>query len=265
MLISRFICLFIIYSIFGWIYESLFCTVSQGKWENRGFLYGPVCPIYGTGAVAITLVMSMVGIAGEIEPWKIFAISVAGSVVLEFTTSWVLEELFHAVWWDYSNLPFNLQGRISLFTSLGFGVVGLLVVYVIAPFMDGVMDGIPLIATEIMAFILVFVFTVDLTLTVSALLDFDQTVMRAEQAFNRNMDTIVDGAVTRTSKIKRGIVKRKNLADIQLRAISEAARSAIIRAKSLRYTDKKEETLRNQLLKAIKQAAGGERPEGKDE
>ena len=64
MFLSRFVCLFIIYSLVGWIYESLFCTVSSGKWENRGFLYGPCCPIYGTGAVAISIVMSMITASG---------------------------------------------------------------------------------------------------------------------------------------------------------------------------------------------------------
>ena len=260
MFLSRFVCLFIIYSLVGWIYESLFCTVSSGKWENRGFLYGPCCPIYGTGAVAISIVMSMITASGsEVEPWKIFVISVIGSVILEFTTSLVLEKLFHAVWWDYSNLPFNIQGRISLFTSLGFGVAGLLVVYKIAPFTESVMDDISATATEILAFLFVILFTMDLTLTVSALLDFDQAVMHAEQAFNQNMDTIVGGAVVRTSRIKRGIVKRKNLADMQLHALSEAARMTIRRAKSLRYDDKNEESLRNQLLKAIKQRAIGSR------
>lgn len=255
MLICRCICLFIIYSLVGWVYESLFCTISGGKWENRGFLYGPVCPIYGTGAVAISLVMMLAESSGVVlEPWKIFMISVIGSVILEFTTSWVLEELFHAVWWDYSNLPFNLQGRISLFTSLGFGVLGLAVVYKIAPFTSSVMDKISPIVTELLAFVFVFIFAVDLTLTVSALLDFDQAVMHAEETFNQNMDTIVDGAVNRTSRIKQGIVERKNLVDTQLHALNEAARSTIRRAKSLRYKNENEESLGNQLLSLIKQA-----------
>ncbi len=257
-MIGRYICLFIIYSMFGWIYESALCTVSQGKWENRGFLYGPVCPIYGTGAVAVSLVMAHMGASGAyVHPWQIFVISVIGSVILEFTTSRVLEEIFHAVWWDYSDLPFNYQGRISLFTSLGFGFAGLLVVYVIAPFTEGLMEGVPAAAAEIAAFILVFIFAIDLTLTVSYLLDFDEAVMRAEAAFNRNMGTIVDGAVTRTSRIRHGIVRRKNLADMQLRELSERVRMTIGRARSLRYKDKDEESLRNQLLTEIKHKGSG--------
>ena len=243
----------------GWIYESLFCTVSMGKWENRGFLYGPVCPIYGTGAVAITLIIDWVESSGvQITPLKIFVISVIGSAILEFTTSWVLEKLFHAVWWDYSNLPFNLQGRISLFTSLGFGFAGLLVVYKIAPFTNSIMNKVSPLATEIMALSFVFIFAVDLTLTVSALLDFDKAVMRAEDAFNQNMDTLVDDAVSKTSKIKQEIADRKNLADMQLRAVSDAAKMTISRARSLRYSDKNKETIRNQLLALIKQAVSRE-------
>ena len=185
-------------------------------------------------------------------------ISVIGSAILEFTTSWVLEKLFHAVWWDYSNLPFNLQGRISLFTSLGFGFAGLLVVYKIAPFTNSIMNKVSPLATEIMALSFVFIFAVDLTLTVSALLDFDKAVMRAEDAFNQNMDTLVDDAVSKTSKIKQEIADRKNLADMQLRAVSDAAKMTISRARSLRYSDKNKETIRNQLLALIKQAVSRE-------
>lgn len=272
-MISICVCLFIIYSFVGWIYESSFCTVTSGKWENRGFLYGPVCPIYGTGAVAISVVMRALQSGGSsVEPWKVFVISVLGSVVLEFTTSWVLEKLFHAVWWDYSNLPFNVEGRISLFSSLGFGFAGLLVVYVLAPFTEEVIQELSPAAAEVLALIFVFLFAVDLTLTVSALLDFDQAVIRMEDAFNQNMDVIVDGAVNRTSnlvdgavnrtsRIKQGIVERKNLINIQIRQISDVARSAIRRAKFLRSRDKNEESLRNQILTAIKQMRSGKQDE----
>ena len=258
MMISILVCLFITYSFVGWIYESFFCTVTSGKWENRGFLYGPVCPIYGTGAVAISMIMRAMESSGAAaEPWIIFVISVLGSVVLEFTTSWVLEKLFHAVWWDYSNLPFNVQGRISLFSSLGFGFAGLLVVYVIAPFTEEIIQDIPPAAAEVLALIFVFVFAVDLTLTVSALLDFDQAVIRMENAFNQNMDSIVDDAVSRTSKIRQDIAERRNLIDMQIRQVNESARAAIRRAKFLRTSDKKKESLRNQILNMIKSGRSG--------
>ena len=121
MWLSRYICLFFIYSFMGWIYETLYCTIKNGKWENRGFLFGPACPIYGTGAVAISVIMKVtIGNGIVLSLWQIFLIAFIGSAGLEYITSWGLEKLFHAAWWDYSDFPLNLHGRISLFTSLGF-------------------------------------------------------------------------------------------------------------------------------------------------
>ena len=126
MCVSKYVCLFLVYSFLGWIFESAFCTTKSGKWENRGFLYGPIVPIYGTGAVAISLIVRLpVGRGVVLSPALIYIISVIGSAILEYATSWILEKLFHALWWDYSKLPLNILGRVSLFTSLGFGFGGL--------------------------------------------------------------------------------------------------------------------------------------------
>ena len=163
MWLSKYVCLFMIYNFMGWIYETLFCIVKGGKWENRGFLYGPICPIYGTGAVAISVIMELtIGKGISISPWQVFTISVIGSAVLEYFTSWALEKTFHAVWWDYSEFPFNYQGRISLFTSLGFGLAGLLVVHVIAPFTENAVGHIIPIMIELLSLCFIFVFAVDL-------------------------------------------------------------------------------------------------------
>ena len=110
-----------IYSFFGWVYESSFTTLRDGRWQNRGFLYGPCCPIYGVGAVLITQIAEKVG-SMQNEPmplWSIFLVSFVGSAVLEYVTSYTLEKLFHAIWWDYSMLPFNLNGWISLLNMCG--------------------------------------------------------------------------------------------------------------------------------------------------
>ena len=86
MWISRYVCLFLIYSYLGWIYETIFCTIKDRKWDNRGFLYGPVVPIYGTGAIAISFVVHFsIGRGVVLSPWLIYVISVFGSAILEYT------------------------------------------------------------------------------------------------------------------------------------------------------------------------------------
>ena len=97
MWLSRYFVMFALYSVLGWVYESTFCTIKEGKWENRGFLYGPIVPIYGVGATGITMVYdALQNYAGySLNWWQVFLIGYLGSIVLEFGTSWVLEKLFH--------------------------------------------------------------------------------------------------------------------------------------------------------------------------
>ena len=136
MWLSRYFVYFIIFSCMGWIYESIYCTIRAKKWENRGFLYGPLCPIYGAGGVAITAIADFISAHTDatFTWWQIFLVAFLGSIVLEYGTSWALEKLFHAYWWDYSSMPLNINGRVCFPYSVGFGVAGLIVVYFIAPF-----------------------------------------------------------------------------------------------------------------------------------
>jgi uncharacterized membrane protein len=262
MWISRYACLFVIYSFLGWVYETIYCTVKGGKWENRGFLFGPVCPIYGTGAIAISAVMSLTAQNSiELSAWQIFLISVVGSAVLEFVTSWVLEKTFHALWWDYSKLPFNIQGRISLFTSLGFGVAGLLIVYYIAPATEEVMVTVPSIMTELLSLILIFLFAADLTLTVVALYHFEKVVARVEDSFNNGMEAIVDSTVQRTQRVKLGIIERHQYVNDQLDQLSGYIRGTVNRIHSFRQRDGLKEKIRNRFLLSVRGIASEEEEE----
>ncbi len=261
MTISSSVCLFTLYSVIGWIYETFYCTVKTGKWENRGFLFGPVCPIYGTGAVAIILVVGAAERSGvALPPWQVFVISVVGSAALEYATSWTLEKIFHAVWWDYNDLPFNLHGRISLFTSLGFGCAGLLIVYALAPLTGDLMESLAPAAAELLALAFVFLFGVDVTLTVSVLHHFDQAVVRMDKNFNQNMEVLVDEAALRTRRIRQELADRRSHVEEQLGMLSGFTKTTIRRAHSFRDSNKKTEAAKNQILSAIKKAMG--RPDG---
>jgi hypothetical protein len=89
--------------------------IKNKKWADRGFLYGPVCPIYGVGAVSLTAIAEAVSerSADGYAWWQVFLVSFFGSIILEYVTSWALEKLFHAYWWDYSNMPLNIHGRVG--------------------------------------------------------------------------------------------------------------------------------------------------------
>ena len=117
-----------IYSIIGWVYESTICSIGHRKLINRGFLNGPYCPIYGTGAVLVLLVL------GRIQnPVLLFFAGALVTCSLEYLTSWLMEKLFHARWWDYSRKPMNLNGRIWIGNLILFGLASVVIVLWIDP------------------------------------------------------------------------------------------------------------------------------------
>ena len=120
--------LFLVYSFLGWIIEVIFTIFVEGKLVNRGFLVGPLVPIWGTGAILITLFLK--------PNDSIFSLIVSSAFVgtiLEYIVNYVMEKIFKVRWWDYSQFPFNINGRVCLITSCMFGIAGLLVIKVFNP------------------------------------------------------------------------------------------------------------------------------------
>ena len=127
MLIAQYFTEFMFYSFLGWVWESIYCTIKEKHWQDRGFLFGPYCPIYGSCIVAAEIVFGHLipGGMGNMSFPMIFIISYIGSAIAEFSTSWILEKRFHARWWDYSDMPLNIQGRICVPVSICFGAAGI--------------------------------------------------------------------------------------------------------------------------------------------
>lgn len=212
MWLSKYFVYFVIFSCMGWIYESIYCTLRAGKWENRGFLYGPLCPIYGAGGVGITIIYDLIaahGDGGNFKWWQIFLVAFFGSIVLEYVTSWTLEKLFHAYWWDYHDKPLNINGRVCFFYSLGFGVAGLLVIYYIAPFTRWMTGWISPILYELFGLIFMALVAIDTTLTVSALTDFSHNVVSLENSLNKRMDEFFNGVFEKKALASERIEDRK--------------------------------------------------------
>lgn len=227
MLLCRWLVYFVIYSFMGWVYETIVCTIRWKKWENRGFLYGPICPIYGTGAVGSMIVIDIVDQRGiSYSWWQVFIFSMLASIVLEFTTHWVLEKLFHAKWWDYSYMPLNIQGRVCLPFSIGFGLAGLLIVYVINPFVYSITEWISPLGYELMGLISMCFIGMDIALTASALAHFDVYISEAQEAWNAHMEQVVDSMEERGAQVKQQLVggMGERSAQIKLRLAEEKER-----------------------------------------
>ena len=118
---------FYIYCFFGWIIESTYVSVCTGNWVNRGFMRGPVIPIYGTGAIIILFAV----IPFRTSPILVFILGTIAASVLEFVTGFVMERIYKVRYWDYSDKPFNLCGYICLFNSLCWGVLSILLIYLV--------------------------------------------------------------------------------------------------------------------------------------
>ncbi|ALS37233.1 putative membrane protein [Enterococcus rotai] len=125
----KIVLLFFIYSFIGWLWETIYCSLKARKFVYRGFLVGPYCPIYGFG---------IIGVLYFLEPLRqnivvLYLLSTILVTILEYITSYGLEKLFHASWWDYKDVPLNINGRVALPVSLFWGVGCVLIVRVIHP------------------------------------------------------------------------------------------------------------------------------------
>lgn len=128
--------LLIIYSFLGWIVECLYCALISGEWVNRGFLYGPFIPIYGFGIIMVLWALNYL----PNNPFIIFIGSIIITSILEYFTSLILELIFKTKWWDYSDMPFNLHGRICLLNSILFGIGFMVVYYFINPHIQNIIN-----------------------------------------------------------------------------------------------------------------------------
>ncbi|MEG2203861.1 MAG: putative ABC transporter permease, partial [Oscillospiraceae bacterium] len=120
---------FLIYAFLGWCAEVCFAAANEGKFVNRGFLNGPVCPIYGFGMLLVIHYLTPL----QDKPLILFAGSVFLTSLIELVGGWILKKLFHQAWWDYSDVPFNLGGYVCLKFSLLWGLGCMLVMDLVQP------------------------------------------------------------------------------------------------------------------------------------
>lgn len=123
---------FIIYSFLGWLMEVICKRIELKKFVNRGFLIGPICPIYGYGVLSIILLIGK----NTTDYLAVFLKSILVCSILEYFTSYLMEKLFKARWWDYSKRKYNINGRICLETMLPFGILGCFVIFLLHPLVE---------------------------------------------------------------------------------------------------------------------------------
>lgn len=157
---------FVIYSFIGWILETIYCSTLQGKFVYRGFLNGPICPIYGFGALLVLDILEKV----FDFPILVFILGVLVTSTLEYITSYLLELFFNMKWWDYSKKKFNINGRVCLLNSTLFGILCLVLVYAVHPKVKDLVKDIPSNILQPISFLLFATLAVDFVITVAELL-----------------------------------------------------------------------------------------------
>ena len=157
---------FTAYSILGWACETAYCSIGSRKFVNRGFLNGPVCPVYGVGAV---LVIWLLRSAGN-SLTALFLSGMVVTTVLEYLTSVLLEKLFHMKWWDYSRYRFQINGRVCLLNSLMFGGLCVVLLRVLHPCLSNMVGRLPSDLLPWLSAGIVAVFLADTFVTVRSIL-----------------------------------------------------------------------------------------------
>lgn len=195
---------FAIYSFIGWIYESLLRSFTNKRWYNSGFLNGPYIPIYGFGAI-----MDIYFLGSLKNPILIFFISATINCILEYLTSYVMELIFHARWWDYSQMKFNLNGRVCLLGYIAFGVFALVVILYFHPWLViHTTDLMNAYTIYFLSLLIVTTMSIDTYITVTNMKDFEQKVEELSLAvdelkikINQNIESRID-SLSYIEKIK---------------------------------------------------------------
>ena len=189
--------LFLIYSFIGWLIEVIGKLIEKHKFINRGFLIGPICPIYGHGCILMILTLSRY----KDNPLTLFIYAIFICSLLEYFTSYFMEKIFKARWWDYSTKRFNLNGRICAETMIPFGILGTLVICVINPIFEYLLNLFNFETIKITAIVLFIIYIIDYTIYLIIMFGFKGTLKTVEK----------DGTEEITKKVKKILINKNVL------------------------------------------------------
>lgn len=199
--------LFSVYSLIGWLCESIYCSVPKGRWINRGFLAGPFCPVYGFGALLILTALSP--LLGVFQfPWELILLFFAGMLLtsaLEYATSVLLERVFHTSWWDYSKHKFQIHGRVCLTNSILFGLMSVLMLEFLHPLVLGLLQKIPLVLAAPAAGGLFVYFILDGAVTTVDILRMNGKLAQMQQILDEITERTAAAAETNLTNLEQSL------------------------------------------------------------
>ena len=153
--------LFFIYSFLGWLMEVILSLITEHRFVNRGFLLGPCCPIYGSGSLLLFILLK-----DYTDNFIVlFILTMFICSLLEYTTSYIMEKIFKLRWWDYTNMKYNLNGRICLETMTPFSILGAIAIKYVTPYLIKFINNFSLKIILIISIFLITIFIVDIIIS----------------------------------------------------------------------------------------------------
>ena len=185
--------LFLIYSFLGWTIEVIVTFYKDKKFVNRGFLLGPYCPIYGFSSIVMILYLNRY----RDSFITVFLLAVVVCSIIEYLVSYLMEKLFNARWWDYSNRKFNINGRVCLENSIWFGLLGTLLIYVVNPFLYNLISKMSDNVLLIVGSFLLIIFVIDLIISLNVTFKIKSNITKlikkdSTEEFNHKIKELID-------------------------------------------------------------------------
>ena len=219
--LPQMVIIFALISFGGWVYETIYCSVVEGEFTKRGFLFGPTCPIYGIGAIAEWLVLGQIS-----NPIIVFIIGAVLATVIEYSTGLFLERRFKKKWWDYSMFKFNLHGHVCPQASAVFGAFSVTSVFVLVPTMLDVLMIFSKHTVSVVAFIVVTLYFLD---TVASLLWNGPTTHHKVEAAAQDASMKVEEAAQNASqKVSAAAQNASQKANAAAQKANAAAQNATL-------------------------------------
>lgn len=221
---------FIIYSFFGWVWETAYVSLKQGRYVNRGFINGPLCTIYGCGAIAVYLIL---------QPFAdnillLFLGGIVVATILEYLTAVLMENIFHTSWWDYSDKHFNFQGRICLGASLGWGVFTVILFRILHPMVEDIVVLYPVYAGEVGVCVVAAVYLADFCYSAAAAFHLHERIPAWEQALEERQGELLLKLNQKMSNLERARevsldTVKERIEDIEMVRVFEEKRQAMLK------------------------------------
>lgn len=239
--LPQMVIIFALISFGGWVYETIYCSVVEGEFTKRGFLFGPTCPIYGIGAIAEWLVLGQIS-----NPFVVFFIGAVLATVIEYSTGLFLERRFKKKWWDYSMFKFNLHGRICPQASAVFGAFSVTSVFVLVPTMLTILMIFSKHTVSVVAFIVVTLYFLD---TVASLLwNGPTTHHKVESAAQDASMKVEEAAQNASQKVSAAAQNASQKANAAAQKANAAAQNAtLIAAQKAQQVSQKVQVTKQKL------------------